>query len=67
MNMLKKVQFYQSEKAGKYQVPTELNELVSITDEAVLKALIERNVAVDIAKQKKKDEAKLADISKSLN
>jgi len=44
-NMAKKVKFYQSEKAqGKYQVPNDIKDLVSVTDESELMDRIRKRV-----------------------
>ena len=43
--MYKKVKFYQSEKAqGKYQVPTEMKELVKILEDESLRQAITKKI-----------------------
>ena len=50
--MAKKVKFYQSDKAqGKYQIPNDIKEMISVTNESELMELIRKKVNNQMKKE----------------
>lgn len=54
-NLLKKVEFYQSEKSqGKYKIPNEMKNLVLVEDQEELRKMITKKVNQEMKKEIKK-------------